>query len=154
VKRIRLALSLICLATPWSQSHADAWGQLFTTSAQRAQLDGGQIAVAKTGNASDNVAQAASVKTIRLTGTLTSSRGIHTVWLNGKPADRDVRILTDGRVELHISSSTDHRLMKSGQLLNPQTGEIVEGYAAPQITPADHAIPTDTDSMETLMQAP
>ena len=154
MKRIRLALSLIFLSTPWSLSHADAWGQLFTTPAQRAQLDGGQTAVAKAENSPDGAAQAVSVGSIQLTGTLTSSRGTHAVWLNGKPADRDVRILADGRVELHISSATDHRLMKSGQLLNPQTGEIVEGYAAPQTTPADHTTATDTDSMETLMQAP
>lgn len=137
MKSLQLTLCLIFLTIPWTTLQADPWGQLFTSPAQRAQLDSGQAAPVKTDDSSGNTAQAGSLQPIQVTGTLTSSRGKRVVWLNGKPVTQGVRVLGAGRVELHVTSDTDHRLVKSGQLLYPQTGEIVEGYAALPASPVD-----------------
>jgi len=135
VKHLQAALCLIFLAMPFTVLHADPWGRLFTTPVQRAQLDSGQAALVNADDSSDNASKAAALLPVRVTGTLTSSNGKRIVWLNGKPVTKGVRVLGPGRVELHATSSTDHRLVKSGQLLYPQSGEIVEGYAALPSTP-------------------
>lgn len=144
MKPVFLTLWLIGLAISWTNSHADQWGHLFTTPAQRAQLDSSRSAPVTTDDGSNDAPQAAALQPIQLTGTLTSSRGKRTVWLNGKPVTQGVRVLDAGRVQLRITSTDDARLMKSGQLLYPQSGEIVEGYAAAQSAPAETNVQTDT----------
>lgn len=142
MKPVYLTLWLVALAISWTTSHADPWGRLFTTPAQRAQLDNGQSVPVSADDSSGDAPQAAATQPIQLTGTLTSSRGNHTVWLNGEPVTQGVRVLGAGRVQLRVTSAPDARLMKSGQLLYPQSGEIVEGYAASQSVPTDAAAPT------------
>jgi len=130
VKTLRFTFWLSCLLIPLSTAHADPWGRLFTTPAQRSQLDAGQVVNSQVSQPSDNDSQAIAPRPIRITGTLTSSSGKHTVWLNGKPARQGVRVLEAGRVQLRVTSSASPRRMKSGQLLYPKTGKVVEGYAA------------------------
>jgi len=151
VKRIHLILWAVFLIAPWSTLHADAWGRLFTTQIQRAQLDSGQTAPKVSGNSSSESSQAAAIKPIQLTGTLTSSHGKRTVWLNGKPVTQGVRILGAGRVQLRITSADDSRLMKSGQLIYPQSGEIVEGYSISNPSPTDTTMQTEMESADVPM---
>ena len=152
MKQASLLLWLICLAAPWTSLRADPWGHLFTTPLQRAQLDSGQAAPVNTSNASNDTQQTPSIKPLQLTGTLTSSRGHHTVWLNGKPVTQGVRLLGAGRVQLRVTSAEHPRLMKSGQLLYPQTGKIVEAYAAQQPSSGKDDSGSDPDSAATSPQ--
>jgi len=146
MKQTFLCLWLICFAAPWTMLQADPWGRLFTTPLQRAQLDSGQVAPVNTGNASNDTPQTPSIKPLQLTGTLTSSSGKHTVWLNGKPVKHGVRLLGAGRVQLRVTSAERPRLMKSGQLLYPQTGKVVEGYEAEQPLSGKDDPNSDTES--------
>ncbi len=151
MKPLHLMFWFIALATPWATLHADPWGRLFTTPVQRAQLDSGQTAPAKTDDSTSDTPQPGVTERIRLTGTLTSSRGTRTAWLNGKPVTQGVRVLGPGRVQLSAPAADKRRLLKSGQLLYPQTGEIVEGYAAPQVAPGDAGVQTETESAQAPM---
>ncbi|VAW78156.1 hypothetical protein MNBD_GAMMA15-1186 [hydrothermal vent metagenome] len=151
MKALPLILWLVCLSVPWTPLSADPWGRLFTTPIQRAQLDNGQITPTDTEDASGEAHQAARLLPIQLTGTLTSSRGKQTVWLNGKPAPKSVRVLGAGRVQLRAPSTDTLHFMKSGQLLYPQTGEIVEGYIAAQAEPDDNALQAESESADVPM---
>lgn len=151
MKLLQLTLWLICLTTPWTTLHADPWGRLFTTPSQRAQLDSGQTEAANTGNSSGDAPQNATIEPIRLTGTLTGSRGKQAVWLNGKPVTQGVRVLGAGQVHLRVTPADKPRLMKSGQLLDPQTGEIIEGYAVPRSSPTDITTQTEPDPADAPM---
>jgi len=152
MKQASLLLWLICLAVPWTSLRADPWGHLFTTPLQRAQIDSGQATPVNTGNVSNDTQQTPSIKPLQLTGTLTSSRGHHTVWLNGKPVTQGVRLLGAGRVQLRVTSAERPRQMKSGQLLYPQTGKIVEGYAAQQPLSGKDDSSSDPESAATSPQ--
>ncbi|TCK16862.1 hypothetical protein DFR30_0081 [Thiogranum longum] len=146
-----LALSLIFLLTPCATALADPWGLLFTTPNQRARLDSGQAEPAPSASSSSGGSrQESAVEPIQLTGTLTSNRGKRTAWINGKPASRDVRVLGAGRVQLYTPSSESPLLIKSGQRLNPQTGEIVEGYTAPPEA-VNATAQTETDTADAPM---
>jgi len=151
VKPLHLMFWFIVLTTPWATLQADPWGRLFTTPLQRAQLDSGQTAPVKTDDEASQSPQPAAIERIRLTGTLTSSRGTRTAWLNGKPVSQGVRVLGPGQVQLSTPAAGKHRLLKSGQLLYPQTGEIVEGYATPQVAPADAGAQTEAESAQAPM---
>ena len=141
MKKLQLILWASCLLTAWTTLYADPWGQLFTTPVQRAQLDSGKPAPVKTDSATESGSGSSSqgtvVEAIQLTGTLTNSRGTGTVWLNGKPVTQGVRVLGAGRVQLQIYTSKHPHLLKSGQLIYPQSGEIVEGYTTSPVTQTD-----------------
>jgi len=155
VKRSHMILWVTCLVMPWASLHADSWGQLFTTPTQRAQLDSEQTTpvntIGSSNPGSSGTSQAPAIETIQLTGTITSSRGTHTVWLNGKPVTQGVRVLGPGRVQLNVNTSDHPHLMKSGQLIYPQSGEIVEGYANRQSSQATVTVQTGTESADTPM---
>lgn len=146
MKSSTLFISLVILLSPCTTVLADPWGLLFTTPGERARLDSGQAeSVPSASSSSGGTKQAHPVQSVRVTGTLTSSRGKRTAWLNGKPAGSDVRVLGAGHVQFRPASSNTPLLIKSGQRFDPQTGEIVEGYTVAPVaenTPAQSL--TDT----------
>lgn len=151
MKTPTLFISLVILLSPCTTVLADPWGLLFTTPDERARLDSGQAeSVPSASSRSGRTKQQNSDQSVRVTGTLTSSRGKRTAWLNGKPAGSDVRVLGAGRVQLPAPSSNTTILIKSGQRFNPQTGEIAEGYTAPPETEYTTA-QTGTDTADAPM---
>ncbi len=146
-----LAISLILLLAPAAGALADPWGLLFTSPGQRARLDSGQAQPAPSASSSSGgSSRERAALPVKLTGTLTSNRGKRVAWINGKPASRDVRVLGAGQVQLYTPSSESPLLIKSGQQINPRTGEIIEGYAAAPET-AGTTAQTETDTADAPM---
>ena len=115
----------------------DPYGRLFTTPDQRARLDN-RFDGQGTGNASapgiaGNDHQ--DTRPLKLNGTLTSSIGKQEVWINGERQlasgerkSSNVRLLKAGSVRVKPSVSGQAHDMKPGQVLDPNTGKVIEAY--------------------------
>jgi len=118
-------------------AQADKFGTLFTTAAQRARLDNG------TGNATtgregvgDGPARAEkAAQPLVLNGTLIGKSGQKEVWINGKPEFHNSRrrhprinLVRNGSIRFRPAAAGSARLMKPGQVYDPQTGTVREAY--------------------------
>ncbi|MCW5620101.1 MAG: hypothetical protein KIS79_03230 [Burkholderiales bacterium] len=125
---------MLCVATPL---HATDWelGRLFHTPAQRAALDEAR----RNGTLGDDQAstrgpEPAAVSPIMVNGFVARSDGVETIWLNGTRLQADRGSVAGialgdriGSVALTSpSGSTLHA--KVGQIVEPESGRIVERY--------------------------
>lgn len=127
----------LLLAMLTSNLPADDFGTLFTTAEQRAKLDkgAGDITPAIEGGAG-GIAQAAEVpQPFKLNGTLIGKSGKKEVWINGQPQIHSskrrrtrVNLVRNGSVHFKPSAAGVPRLMKPGQVYDPQTGTVSESY--------------------------
>jgi hypothetical protein len=131
------ALGAFCLlACSFRASGGDTYGLLFTSPAQRAQLDNrfNNRAAADTGAAAP-VGEPLPAQSLKLNGTLTSSAGKKEVWINGRrqlsvaggPAAA-VSITGPDTVQVKSAPSAKAQAMKPGQVMDAATGEISEAY--------------------------
>jgi len=134
-----LAVLLTALYAGAVQSSEEVYGVLFTTPAQRTQLDNRFRAPGtetNTGTDSDSTRiRARTMIPLRLNGTLISNLGKKEIWINGKnqlePRGKyhnRISLLRDGRVRVKTSTSAPRRVLKPGQILDPGTGHIRESY--------------------------
>jgi len=130
------AASLL-LAIVTSTVQADSFGTLFTTAEQRAKLDRGSsdTAPATTGTSGGTAQAAAPPQPLKLNGTLIGRSGKKEVWINGQPEIHNgkhkhprVNLVKNGSVHFKPSATGTSRLMKSGQVYNPQTGTVSESF--------------------------
>ncbi len=133
-KAVATSLLLTALA---SGVQADPYGTLFTTAEQRAKLDRG--ASGNPDAASDTaggIAQSGKTpQPFKLNGTLIGNTGKKEVWINGQPEIHNgkrkhprVSLVKNGSVRFRPSAAGTPRLMKPGQVYNPQTGTVSEAY--------------------------
>ncbi len=131
-----LATGLL-LAAMSSNLPADEFGTLFTTAAQRAKLDNGarDIAPATKGSGAGAAQAAEAPRPLKLNGTLIGRSGKKEVWINGKPEIHNgnrrhprVNLVRNGSVYIKPSAAGAPRLMKPGQVYDPQTGTVSEAY--------------------------
>jgi len=133
-KYLATSLLLIMLAP---NILADEFGTLFTTSEQRAKLDKGiSNAVPAAGGGTAGAAQSTTApQPLKLNGTLIGRSGKKEVWINGQPEIHNgkrrhprVNLVRNGSVHFKPSADSAPRLMKPGQVYDPQTGTVREAY--------------------------
>jgi len=133
---INLAAGLLAAAIA-SSVQADQYGTLFTTAEQRAKLDRGSSDTAPAADgATGGTAQAVKPpQPLKLNGTLIGRSGKKEVWINGQPEIHNgkrkhsrVNLVKNGNVHFKPSSADAPRLMKPGQVYDPQTGTVSEAY--------------------------
>ena len=135
-----LLLAMLATGVP-----ADEFGTLFTTAAQRAKLDNGARDTASATAGSGGTAQVAEAPLpLKLNGTLIGRSGKKEVWINGKPEIHNgnrrhprVNLVSNGSVHFKPAAAGTSRLMKPGQVYDPQTGTVSESYQ--QIQPSESA---------------
>ncbi|HFD80056.1 MAG TPA: hypothetical protein ENK05_06670 [Gammaproteobacteria bacterium] len=140
-----LMLTLLCFPGMAATLHADPYGKLFTTPAQRAMLDAHSDpseTIAADGDA--EVANAAPARLIEFNGTLVSSSGRREIWINGQrdrglPPGYRLRPVGRDRVRLHGNADSRPRVLKAGQVLIPASGQVLEQYALEQPASAEAA---------------
>lgn len=132
MKRL-LAFVLLVTVTATASAAADL-GRLFFTPAQRAQLDVLRERHQRLGAAAE-ARQSPLPQTITINGVVTSSDGKSTVWINNQPvaggepaAGVDLIHSGSGHVTLRLPDSHQEVTVKVGERLNPQTGDVTEGY--------------------------
>jgi hypothetical protein len=131
----------------------DPYGRLFTTPDQRARLDnrfGHQSADNDSASGMGESGAHQSTRPLMLNGTLTSSIGKKEVWINGESQlapgltnSNRVRLVNAGSVRIKPASSGQEHDMKPGQLLDPNTGKVIEAY---EQASAVYKPPQETDS--------
>ncbi len=124
------AIALLAALLAPAGSMADELGRLFTTPAQRQQIDalrrGQQPAVAND-DGGDR---------LTLNGVMTSSRGRQRVWINGSgqrpggPGSNAI-LLRDGRVRLRWRGGHTPCTLKPGQTVDRIDGQVYEPYEQP-----------------------
>ncbi|MGH8600335.1 MAG: hypothetical protein ACRET1_06715 [Burkholderiales bacterium] len=132
---MKLLLALVLLVTTTATaSAADDLGRLFFTPAQRAQLDVLRERHQRLGAAAE-ARKSPLPQSITVNGVVTSSDGKSTVWINhqpvtgGEPAEGvDLVHSGSGHVTLRLPDSRQEVNVKVGESLNPQTGDVTEGY--------------------------
>lgn len=132
---MKLLLAFAFLVTAIATAHAaDDLGRLFFTPAQRAQLDVLRERHQRLGAAAE-AQQSPLPQTITVNGVVTSSDGRSTVWINNQPvsgdepaAGVDLVHSGSGHVTLRLPESHREVKIKVGESLNPQTGDVTEGY--------------------------
>jgi hypothetical protein len=131
--RLLLAFALLVTATATAHAAGDL-GRLFFTPAQRAQLDVLRERHQRLGAAAE-AQQSPLPQTITVNGVVTSSDGKSTVWINNQPvsgdepaAGVDLVHSGSGHVTLRLPESHREVKIKVGESLNPQTGDVTEGY--------------------------
>jgi len=116
---------------------ADEFGTLFTTAEQRAKLDNGvsDTGPATGGGAGGTALSAKTPRPLKLNGTLIGRSGRKEVWINGQPEIHNskrkhprVNLVRNGSVHFKPSEAGVSRLMKPGQVYDPQTGTVSESY--------------------------
>ncbi|GMQ89291.1 MAG: hypothetical protein BMS9Abin09_0763 [Gammaproteobacteria bacterium] len=131
-----LAIGLL-LSMPAPGILADEFGTLFTTAAQRTKLDNGVSDTGSaTGEGAGGTAQSAkTTRPLKLNGTLIGKSGRKEVWINGQPEIHNskrkhprVNLVRNGSVHFKPSAAGVPRLMKPGQVYDPQTGTVSESY--------------------------
>jgi len=131
-----LATGLL-LAMLTSNLPADEFGTLFTTAEQRARLDigVGDTAPATEGGAGGTAQAAEAPQPFKLNGTLIGRSGKKEVWINGQPQIHNskrrhprVNLVRSGSVHFKPAAGGVSRLMKPGQVYDPQTGTVRESY--------------------------
>ncbi len=142
-KSLATSLLLTMLA---SNILADEFGTLFTTAEQRAKLDSGVRDTGPvTGDATGGTAPSAKTfRPLKLNGTLISRSGRKEVWINGQPEIHNnkhkysrVNLGRNGNVHFKPSAASVPRLMKPGQVYDPQTGTVHESYQQVQSTKSE-----------------
>lgn len=138
MKRLVLLASLLLLATDRGVAGDDPYGVLFTSPAQRAQLDSrfGGASSDKQAPATADAVHTQAARPLKLNGTLVSNTGKQEVWINGESQLRSgaiqaarIRLLSSDRVQVRSSLSGTAHDMKPGQVLEPHTGSVTEAYA-------------------------
>ncbi len=113
---------------------ADSYGRLFTSPAQRAELDDRFAAHrADEADVEGEPQPRTADRPLRLNGTLIGSSGRKEVWINGQSASDltnppVVRVLSSERVQIKPSGSLPPATMKPGQVLDTTTGQVSEPY--------------------------
>ena len=133
----RSLVTSLLLAMLTSGLAADEFGTLFTTAEQRAKLDkgAGNTAPATEGGAGGTAQAAIAPQPLKLNGTLIGRSGKKEVWINGQPEIHNskrrhprVNLVRNGSVHFKPSANGVSRLMKPGQVYDPQTGTVSESY--------------------------
>jgi len=133
----RLLATGLLLAALSSNLSADEFGTLFTTAAQRAKLDNGarDTAPVTEGTGAGTAQAAETPQPFKLNGTLIGRSGKKEVWINGKPEIHNsnrrhprVNLVRNGSVHFKPSATGAARLMKPGQVYDPQSGTVSESY--------------------------
>lgn len=114
----------------------DSYGLLFTTPAQREQLDSRFSNHAADADPGDTATPAQQSPVLTLNGTLISNTGRKEVWINGQrqptgAPGRAVRATVIGpeKVQIRPMASAPARTMKPGQIMDTATGRIREAYS-------------------------
>ncbi|MFQ5642092.1 MAG: hypothetical protein ACE5FQ_00160 [Thiogranum sp.] len=125
----------LLLAILTSNLQADDFGTLFTTAEQRAKLDNGTRDITPATGAGSTAQVTEAPRPFRLNGTLIGKSGKKEVWINGKPEIHNgnrrhprVNLVRNGSVHFKPSAAGAPRLMKPGQVYDPQTGTVSEAY--------------------------
>jgi hypothetical protein len=133
----RTVIAALCLLASTGAFGRDPYGLLFTTPAQRAQLDNRfNTGTGHNAGSATGVSEAAQApRSLTLNGTLISNTGRQEVWINGHrqltaasgtaPA---VRVLGPDVVQVRPTPSAKSRPMKPGQVMDTTTGAIREAY--------------------------
>ena len=146
-----IALTLSIAMGAVSPATAESLGRLFTTPAERAQLQRLRTAppvVVKPAPPPASAAELPSpppeVPPVTVNGVVIRSRGEGAAWVNGKNTyDGDlsadhVTVNTQGlhstRVTIETPSHLPDVALKPGQTYHPETGRITELYSAPEST--------------------
>ncbi|HHH43639.1 MAG TPA: hypothetical protein ENK49_05825 [Gammaproteobacteria bacterium] len=126
---------LLALLVP--NAPADEFGTLFTTASQRARLDSGirNTTSGKAGGSGGTAQTAQAPLPLRFNGTLIGRSGQKEVWINGKPELHNslrrhprVNLVRNGNIQFRPAAAGSTRLMKPGQVYDPQTGAVSEAY--------------------------
>jgi len=137
VKLLTALGALGLFAGSFSACGDDPYGLLFTTPAQRAQLDNrfngrdaGASDAADTGGAEPQAAAS-----LRLNGTLISNTGRKEVWINGQRqlatgSAANVWVLGPDNIQVRRTPSARPQAMKPGQVMDATTGKISEAYSS------------------------
>jgi|GEM_PF-1773782 len=151
----RILWSTLFLVLLAGSVHADddPYGLLFTTPDQRARLDNRFSANAgddTRGDAEQLQSEPQVMRPLKLNGTLVSSVGKKEVWINGEgqlapgeARNSRVHLLNSDRVQVKTSLSGPAHDMKPGQVLDPNTGVVSEGYEQASATAATPAPTAD-----------
>jgi hypothetical protein len=139
-----LLLTASCLLT--AQSHAQTFGRVFSTPAERESLD--QQRYALLSSLDDAQRQAALTQSsldaqqvvnarpilIHMGGIVRRSDGTHTIWLNGMAVSEtalppNVELdMSSGLGVLRVNTPGAVYSLRTGQTLNPETGELRESF--------------------------
>lgn len=111
-------------------SHADSLGRLFTTPQERALLDNENSIPPENRGTSGR----SESKQIMFNGALISSTGKRNFWVNGKqqdnhnPEEPRVYLTQSKQVRVVTPYSSQHTVIKPGQVLNLESGQITESF--------------------------
>lgn len=134
---LTITLSFCLMTGSINASGNDPYGLLFTSPAQRAQLDNrfnGNHAGES--DAGATAATQPASPSLKLNGTVVSSTGRKAAWINGqrhlsgsRGSAADVRVIGPDNVQVRTAPSATLRTMKPGQVMDAATGQISEAYA-------------------------
>jgi hypothetical protein len=132
-----LLLACLLMLAAESAPGADAYGPLFMSPGQRAQLDErfDNRGVATFETAENGSTGSPDARPLTVNGTLVSNTGKREVWINGEQQPRttagngaQVHVLGSGQVRVKLSSTGAAHTLKPGQVLDRETGSISEAY--------------------------
>jgi hypothetical protein len=113
--------------------HSSAFGTLLTSPAQRALLDNRRQNSEFKSLPVQRVKAVVHNETISLEGLVIRQKGPGTIWLNGKLLDKDTTDLslqshTEGAIVVTLSSKQGRVLLKPGQQIRQDNGELRDAY--------------------------
>jgi hypothetical protein len=133
--------------------HSSAFGTLLTSPAERAQLDSRRQNSELHPLPVQRVKVVELNKTISLEGLVTRQKGPATIWLNGQLLDKATTGLSiyshaQRAIAVSLPSPQGNVLLKPGQLIRPDNGELHDAYQQ-QSWPLDdkQAAPLDAESV-------
>ena len=124
----------LLLAFTLSTAQADSLGRLFTTPQERASLDS-KSGIKFSNRTTDSDAVS---RRIIFNGTLISSTGKHSFWVNGtkhensNPQQPGIHLTRSRQIRMSTASGVANTPIKPGQVLNPDNGRITESFMLKQ----------------------
>ena len=115
-------------------------GRLFSTPSERLHLDQMRNSGATVSTTDVSATLPPADAPVRFNGFVKRSSGRSDAWINGQHAGSDrvlVRKLDSGNtIRVHVPDSSQTVRMKAGQVLDPFTGQVREGYEAQKLDSA------------------
>jgi len=151
--RLGLVLTTFAVSVLPSSVVAQSVVKLFSTPAERAELERRRLMLANPESLQAQVAEPVEVfelpsveeekvdVIIALGGSMLRGDGTYTIWINGKPVNQGalpdfMELLTpfsQGRLRIRNEQSGEDYEVKPGQVLNLTTGQLLESYEIAQM---------------------